>query len=347
MPDQKNASLRTGRELFDATRPFADESRVRSWWYVVSTFVILLIALVCAAIAPQWPVRLVAAILGALLMVRTFVLYHDFVHGAILRGSRIGQFLFSVYGAIALTPPRSWRHSHNFHHAHVGKPVRPVKDRPPRLTSDVGSFPLMTTAMWRSASTWQRLRYRVSRHPLTILCAYGTVFLVTLCVVPVFRDPRKHWHGVPALAAHGGIIAVLWILAGFSVVFFAFLLPFAIGAALGAYLFFAQHNHEEMRIASMEEWTYDVASLESSTYLKLGPIMQWFTANIGYHHVHHVNSLIPFYRLPACMAAIPEFQHPVQTSLRPRDIAACFRWNLWDMQKGRLVGYHDPSARGN
>jgi omega-6 fatty acid desaturase (delta-12 desaturase) len=102
-----------------------------------------------------------------------------------------------------------------------------------------------------------------------------------------------------------------------------------------------------MHIAPIEEWTYDVASLESSTYLKLGPIMQWFTANIGYHHVHHVNSLVPFYRLPACMAAIPEFQHPVQTSLRPRDIAACFRWNLWDMQKGRLVGYHDPSARGN
>jgi omega-6 fatty acid desaturase (delta-12 desaturase) len=246
-----------------------------------------------------------------------------------------------------LTPARFWRHSHNSHHANVGKPVRPAKRGVSLLTSDVGSFPLMTTAMWRKASTWQRLRYRVSRHPLTILCAYVTVFFLSLCVVPVFRNPRRYWHGVLAVAVHAGIIAALWGFAGFAVVFFAFLLPFAIGAVLGAYLFFAQHNHQEMHIVPIGEWTHYAASLESSTYMKLGPIMSWFTANIGYHHVHHVNSLIPFYRLPQCMAAIPEFQHPVETSLRPRDIAACFRWNLWDMQEDRLVGYRDASTRGH
>ena len=88
-----------------------------------------------------------------------------------------------------------------------------------------------------------------------------------------------------------------------------------------------------------EEWTYYRGATESSSHMRLGLLMHWFTGNIGYHHVHHLNPLIPFYRLPEAMAAIPELEQPRMTSLRPRDILACLRLNLWDPEKRRLVSY--------
>lgn len=348
MPDAPSVSPGTGKELLRATRMFLEQSRIRSWWYVGSTFAMLWVVLISAAVAPWWPVRLAASILGGLLLVRSFVLYHDFAHGAILRGSPVARALFWLYGFVALTPPRSWRDSHNFHHGHVGKPIASDDSEFSLLTSDVGSFPLTTTVMWRRASFWQRLRYRISRHPLTILCAYVTVFFYSLCVTPLLRNPRKYWQNAFSLLAHGGIATLLWTYLGLDVVFYAFWLPFAVAGALGAYLFFAQHNFNGMRIVPIEEWTHYRGALESSSYMKLGPIMRWFTANIGYHHVHHVNSRIPFYRLPEAMAAIPELQQPVVTSLRPRGILACLRLDLWDPEGQRLVSYGmatEPSAK--
>ena len=94
-----------------------------------------------------------------------------------------------------------------------------------------------------------------------------------------------------------------------------------------------------MRILPDAEWTAYRAALVSSSYLKLGSVLRWFTGNIGFHHVHHLNSLIPFYRLPDAMDAIPELQHPTVTTLRPRAIAACFRANLWDEASGRMIDF--------
>ena len=115
-------------------------------------------------------------------------------------------------------------------------------------------------------------------------------------------------------------------------------------AALGGYLFYAQHSFPGMRILPEAEWTVYRAALVSSSYLRVGSVLRWFTGNIGFHHVHHLNSLIPFYRLPETMAAIPELQHPTVTSLRPRAIVACFRANLWDDASGRMIDYGEAVA---
>ncbi|MDA0660269.1 MAG: fatty acid desaturase [Planctomycetota bacterium] len=341
MSDDPVLSFRTGRELLEATRPFTAESRIRSWWYVGSTLTALVTVLALTTCWLWWPLRCALSILGGLLIVRAFILFHDFLHGALLRKSPFAKGLFYVFGMIVLTPPRHWRRSHNFHHAHVGKPITPEAGKFSLLTSNVGSFGLMTIEMWESSSNWQRWHYRISRHFLTLAFAYITVFLGSLCIAPLWNHPRKNWEGVLAILTHGGIIAALWSYGGFATAFFAFLLPFAIAAASGAYLFAAQHNFEGLRILEHDDWNYYRGSLESSSYLKLGPIMSWFTANIGYHHVHHLNSLIPFYRLPEAMAAIPELQQPTITSLRPPDVLSCLRLHLWDPQTQRLVTYRE------
>jgi omega-6 fatty acid desaturase (delta-12 desaturase) len=344
MPDKPSLSPRSGKDLFDATIPFVAEFRTRSWWYVGSTLVVLAGVLTCAAIAPWWPMRLAASIVGGLVLVRAFILYHDFMHGSLLSGSRVAQIVFYPLGLLLLTPPRHWRFSHNFHHSHVGKVIVGKEKAFPVLTSDIGSFPLMSTENWRQATAWQRLRYRISRHPLSILCAYVTIFFLVSCLNPLGREPRKYWDGALSLLAHGGLIALLWLYAGLDVALLAFVLPFAIASALGAYLFYAQHTYEGLRIMPAEDWTYFEGALESSSYMKLSPIMSWFTGNIGYHHVHHLNPHIPFYRLPEAMAAIPELQHPTITSLRPRDILACFRANLWETSTQRMVSYREACS---
>ncbi len=345
MTAEEAAAPPSGKLLLDAVRPFARESRVMSWWCLGSTLFILAAVLTLAAVLPWWPLRLLASVVGGLVLVRTFILYHDFMHGAILRKSWLATAVFWLFGLAMLTPPRAWRFSHNFHHAHVGKPVPPDSESFPLVTSAIGSFPLMSTQMWQQASIWQRLRYRASRHPLTLLNAYATVFFFSICLLPLLQNPRKYWDGALAVLLHGGLMAGLWAWAGWPVAFFAGLLPFAIGAALGAYLFYVQHNTERNRILPAEQWSFHEAALESSSYLKLGPIMNWFTGNIGYHHIHHLNSHIPFYRLPEAMRAVPELQDPPVTSLWPRDVLRCLRLNLWDAERQQLVSYREAAAQ--
>lgn len=186
--------------------------------------------------------------------------------------------------------------------------------------------------------------YRMTRHPLTILSAYLTIFLFSVTLLPLLRRPSRYWDSALALLAHATAVAALWIFGGFDTAFFALLLPMSMAAALGGYLFYAQHSFPGMRILPDAEWTAYRASLVSSSYLKLGSVLRWFTGNIGFHHVHHLNSLIPFYRLPDAMAAIPELQHPSITTLRPRAIAACFRANLWNEASGRMIAYREAMA---
>ncbi|NIL94691.1 MAG: fatty acid desaturase [Woeseiaceae bacterium] len=324
---------RTGRELFNATTPFAIESVRRSWWLVGSTFVMLILALVGAAFAPVWPLRLFFSVVSALLLVRAFITYHDYMHNAILQRSRFAWILFRAYAVFALTPPRSWKKSHNYHHGHVGKICGP----------SVGAFAIMTTDMWSDASRASRAAYRIERHPLTVVTGYLTIFLFSITLLPLIREPSRHWDALLVLLGHGTLITLLWLLGGFETAFFVVLLPMTIASMIGSYMFYAQHSFEDMHILSEENWTYYRAAMESSSYMKLNRLMRWFTGNIGYHHIHHLNVRIPFYRLPEAMSAIPELQSPATTTLSFRDIRACFRCCLWDPELQRMVSYREAA----
>jgi omega-6 fatty acid desaturase (delta-12 desaturase) len=325
---------RSGKELFDATRPFAAEVVATSWWHFLSTLTLVLAALTGAALAPVWPLRLALSLAGALLMARLFILYHDHLHGAILAESRLARAMFTVYGWFALTPARSWRFSHNFHHGHMGK----------LEGSEVGSFPLMTAERWRRSSRGARFAYRFSRHPATVLLGYVTIFFFSITLLAFLRQPRQRLDSLAAILAHGGLLAALFWYGGWDVAFFGLLLPMGVASAVGGYLFYAQHTSPGLRILPEGEWNFYDAPLVSASYLRMGPVMRWLTGNIGFHHVHHLNPRIPFYRLPEAMAAIPELQHPVVTTLRPRDIRRCFHLNLWDPASDRMVGYREAAS---
>ncbi len=339
MSGAERGGEKSGKEVLEETRPFARESPARSWWAVISTLALLLATLGLAGVTPWWPVRTALSLLGALLFVRAFILYHDYMHGSLLRSSAIARPMFHVFGMVMLTPPRYWRFSHNFHHGNVGKPVESEDGDELLFTSDLGSFPLMTVERWKNATRWERFDYRLARHPLTLLLAYLTVFLFSITLLPLLKRPKRYRDGAVAIVLHGGLVAGLWLLFGFDVLLFSFLLPYSLAGAMGAYLFYAQHNYEGLHVLEPEEWTYYRGSVESSSFMDLGRVMHWFTGNIGYHHVHHLNPLIPFYRLPEAMAAVPELQLPRTTTLLPHDIFKCLRLNLWDTERGELVSY--------
>ena len=242
------------------------------------------IGLACLPIA--WPWRLLSSIVAGGLLVRTFIVYHDYAHGAILAKSRLAKTVMTGIGWAMLTPLKSWRRSHNHHHAHVGK----------LSETSTGAFPMMTLSDWADTSSSDRLFYRIARHPLTLLFAYLTVFLMNITVMPLIREPRKHLDSVFSILTHLAIIGVAWWLGGTATMLFAVVIPFAIASAMGAYLFYVQHSFDGIHIHAEDEWERGVAAVDSSSYLKTGRLMAWFTGNIGYHHIHHADHRIPFYR---------------------------------------------------
>lgn len=232
-----------------------------------------------------------------------------------------------VFGILILSPSSVWRGSHNHHHNHNSK----------LRGSHIGSFPIMTKANYLKAPRATRVKYLFMRHPLTILFGYIFVFLHGMCLYPSLTKLRQHYDGLIAFVVHIlAAVAITWYF-GWLALLLTLIIPHFIACAVGSYLFYAQHNFPSVSFSDKAGWSYDKAALESSSFLVTGPLIAWFTANIGYHHIHHLNARIPFYRLPEAGAAIPELQTPKTTSLRPIEIVRCLRLKVWDTEAQRMV----------
>ncbi|TVP75921.1 MAG: fatty acid desaturase [Puniceicoccaceae bacterium] len=319
--------MRTGKELILATREFAQDSTARSWSAIVSTFSLLLLFAVATAYLPYWFLQVPASVLLGLLMIRMFVIYHDHQHNAILPHSKLAKHLMRLWGIFAMTPTCIWQHSHNHHHNHNSK----------LRSSHIGSYPVMTTERYKNASKQERAKYLLMRHPATILMGYFTVFITGMCIVPMLEDFKDNRDSFYALVAHLILYAVVILTLGWGVAFFLLFLPFFIASALGAYLFYAQHNFPKVIFKDKEGWSYEGAALDSSSFCQMGPFMNYMTGNIGYHHIHHLNAKIPFYRLPEAYAKLPELQTPRTTNLQAKEIRRCLSLKVWDVEQQRLL----------
>jgi omega-6 fatty acid desaturase (delta-12 desaturase) len=295
---------------------------------VLSSYFLLLAAFVGTIWAPRLIERLGCSAFASLMLMRCFVIYHDQQHYAILSRSRLAEGLMKLYGILVLTPSSVWRSSHNHHHKHNSK----------LRGSDIGSFPIMTKDQFEKSSRGARTSYLFVRHPLTILFGYVFMFLFGMCLNPFLNHPRKHVDCLVSLLAHAAIGSALVIFGGWSALLITLILPFWSAYALVTYFFYAQHNFPSVSFSAQAGWTYEKAAMESSSFMQIGPVMRWFTANISYHHIHHLNARIPFYRLPEVIQSIPELQHPKTTSLHPAEVWRCLRLKVWDVEAQRMVG---------
>lgn len=317
-----------GKELILATKPFAKEVRSKSWLYTLSTLVFLIIALAGTVFLPNLFLRIGSSILAGLLIVRMFVIYHDHQHHTILQKSPAANALMTVFGIYILAPTSIWKRSHDHHHNHNSK----------LFSASIGSYPVATISRYHKMTFWEKFGYLAIRHPLNIVMGYFTIFIGGMCCASFISSPRRHADALIALTLHIALSACVVIFLGWQTWILLFLLPFGLACAVGSYLFYAQHNFPDVTFASNKDWAYDKAALESSSYMEMNPVMAWFTGNIGYHHIHHLNSKIPFYRLPEVMAHFPELQRCKKTSLHVKDIYACFSLKVWNPEKGKMTG---------
>lgn len=324
--------MRNPKELLVASKAFTSETRWLSWLHLIIALSIYLLTLAIACSTLPLFVRILSSCVSGLVIVRLFIIYHDFNHGAILRKSWLAAGILKLYGLLVLSPSSVWTHSHDHHHKHNSR----------SSGNNTGSYPLMTREEYLKASRWKRFVYALSRHPITVFSGYLTVFLYGMSLRSFFLHPIKHLDAGLAILLHVGLL-YLSFTQGVDVLMLAMIVPLTIACGLGAYLFYAQHNFPSCILHKREDWHYTLAALKSSSFIRMSGMMHWFTGNVGYHHVHHLNAKIPFYRLPEAMAALEELQSPGTTSLHPRDILACFRLKVWDVDRGHFVSFREAT----
>jgi omega-6 fatty acid desaturase (delta-12 desaturase) len=278
-----------------------------------------------------WPgVLLVVPAAGFL--VRLFLIQHDCSHGAFFRTRRLNDWVGRVISVVTLTPYDHWRWSHAVHHAGVGNLDR----------RGIGDVYTLTVREYSALGRWRRLGYRIYRHPLFLFGIAPAYLFLLQHRLPtgMMRDGWQPWFGTmatnAAIFSAGGMIA--W--ATGIVAFLVIQLPIVIlAASIGVWLFYVQHQFEQTFWDGEGAWNHPEASLHGSSYYDLPPPLGWFTANIGIHHVHHLNSRIPFYRLPEVLRKYPELKTigrlTLLTSFR------CVGLALWDQNLRRLVSFRE------
>ncbi len=323
-----------GKDLVLATRKYAKEDRKKSWFHLFSTLFLLFVfyagGIVNVHIVPQ----IFCAIIASLIIVRLFIIYHDYLHGSILQRSKLANVIFTIFGYYILAPKSIWKRSHDYHHVHNSK----------LYTSSIGSFPIVTKDDFLKASKTERNIYLFIRHPLTINLGYIFVFFWGFCLRTLIMSPGRHKDIYSSLIFHFGMGASIWYFFGLQSFLIGFLIPAFFSSLMGSYLFYAQHNFPDAKFKSKEDWTYVDAAMYSSSYMKMSKLMHWFTGNIGYHHIHHINAKIPFYKLPQVYKEMEEFQSPGITSFWPKDVLACFRIKVWDPDLDRMITLKEVHA---
>ncbi|MCC6619767.1 MAG: fatty acid desaturase [Deltaproteobacteria bacterium] len=336
-PSSPTSPPRTGAALNQAVRPYAQEDRAKSWRLLVEALLVLVGALVVTFLVPAslWPLKLLAGAIAGLTLMRPFIIFHDHLHGAMFHDSKVASAILTGVGTFMLTPRSVWRSTHNYHHKHNA-----------RLTSSsIGTLPVVNVEMWKKMSRLERFAYHAQRHPAVIFPAYITFFWFGLSLLPfIFKSPasgRRHVDGLVTVLVHVGLIAAMVALSGWLDAFAVLILPLIVAHGLGSYLFYAQHNFPSMVLTGEGGPDYTDAALKASSLFVMPRFMHWITGNIGFHHVHHLNHRIPFYRLPEAMAAVPELQSPGRTSWRLRDIVANLRLSVWSDALGRMLTWRE------
>jgi omega-6 fatty acid desaturase (delta-12 desaturase) len=266
--------------------------------------------------------------LAAGFLLRTFVVFHDCTHGSLFETKAANRRLGTFLGLLMYTPFESWRHSHAVHHATAGDLDR----------RGVGDVPTLTVAEYNARTPRGRLAYRLFRNPL-VMFGLGPILTVVIMprLVPKDARPRLRRSIIRTNVAIAVIVAGLCLLMGcwqYLVVQW----PVAwLASSAGIFLFYVQHQFEDVYWENSDKWDYADAAIRGSSFLNLPPVLRYFTANIGFHHVHHLSARIPNYNLRRAHEELDVFRGVPTLTLA--DGVRATRLKLWDEQRGRLVTF--------
>jgi len=313
---------------------FQEPSRWRAAWQLTNTLIpyaaLWYLMYLCLAVSYWLIVPL--AILAGLFLVRIFIIFHDCGHRSYLKSPLANDTIGFVTGLLTFTPYYHWRWEHAIHHASAG-------DLDERGTGDIWT---MTVQEYLEASRWKRFAYRLARNPF-VLFGLAPLYLFVIHQ----RFPKKDASPRERRSVHWMNLAILAMAAGLSYIYG--LVPYLIiqlivtfvAGAVGVWMFYVQHQFEDVYWERKGDWDFTAAAMQGSSFYKLPKILQWFSGNIGFHHIHHLSPRIPNYNLERCHRADPFFRQIKPVTFLSSLKSVAFR--LWDEQRRKLVGY--PSRK--
>jgi omega-6 fatty acid desaturase (delta-12 desaturase) len=289
-----------------------------------------------ASLAAGYRLGLLLAVPTAGFLVRLFMIQHDCGHGSFFRHRLANDWLGRAIGVLTLTPYDFWRRDHAIHHATSGNLER----------RGIGDIDTLTVGEYTAMSTWGRLRYRLYRHPL-VMFGVGPAYLFILrhrLPTGQIRGGWRLWCSTMTtnVAIALLVVTMMWLVGAGP--FLLVQLPITLLAgSIGVWLFYVQHQFEDTYWARAESWDRHDAAVHGSSHYCLPGVLRWFTANIGVHHVHHLCSGMPFYRLPQVLRDHPELGAVGRLTLS--ESFRCVRLVLWDEGRRRLVSFRDLRRR--
>jgi omega-6 fatty acid desaturase (delta-12 desaturase) len=332
------AQPQKARDWIEVLQRYRHPDAARSVFEVFVSLVpyVALWAAAWAALSVSYWLTLLITIPAAFFLVRLFLIQHDCGHGALFKKKFTNDWVGRAMGVLTFTPYDAWKRSHAIHHASHG-------NLDERGTGDIDT---LTVREYQALSPFRKLTYRLYRHPIVLFGVGPTLLFVVQHRLPfsMLRGADwKSWASVIGtnigLVVLGGVM--IWLV-GWKA-FFAVQLPIvAIGSSIGVWLFYIQHQFEDTFWAENPEWNVHEAALHGSSHYDLPGFLPWLTAHIGVHHVHHLYSRIPYYRLPQVLRDFPELANVHRITLW--ESFKCVKLRLWDEKEGRMVPLDEVRA---
>lgn len=329
-PETKKSHRESIAEWKAKVAAFEKPSFWRASWQLGSTLgcYVALWVLMYLSLSVSWWVTIPLAILAGGVLIRVFIIFHDCGHGSFFKSQRANSFWGFLTGMLAFTPFHHWKWEHSIHHATVGDLDR----------RGVGDVWTLTVREYLEASRWKKFSYRLVRNPIVLFVIAPLFLFLVRERFPVAaasrREKRSVWLMNLALLC---LAACLMAVFGFLPWLIIQLTVMAVAGSGGVWLFYVQHQFEDSYWEHSEDWDYTTAAMQGSSFYKLPKVLQWFSGNIGFHHIHHLSSRIPNYNLERCHRSDQFFQ-----AVKPLTLLASLRsitFRLWDEQNKRLVSF--------
>ena len=313
---------------------FRKPSTGRAMWQLVSTIgaYVLTWVLIYFAVQISWWLTLPLIVVAGGLLIRIFIFFHDCGHGSFFRSKRANNYCGFICGVLTFTPYFRWRWQHARHHSTSGNLDR----------RGIGDIWTMTVQEYLDSPRWRRVAYRIIRNPFALF-VIGP--LVQMLIIE--RIPSKGMGARERNSVWWVNLAVLLMLIGLGPLFGMMnyiIIQVAItlvAGSVGIWLFYVQHQFEDVYWARNGEWDYVAAAVDGSSYYKLPRVLQWFSGNIGFHHIHHLNPSIPNYHLEKCHISCQLFSEITPLTLRSSLKSLSYR--LWDESAQRLIRFDELS----
>ena len=313
-----------------AVAQYENPSMWRSLWQVINSVVpyIFLWYLMYLSLEVSYWLTLLLAIIAAGFLVRGFIIFHDCGHGSFFRSQKANDILGTVIGVFTFAPYYYWRHDHAVHHASAGDLDR----------RKVGDIWMLTVNQYLGSSFWERVAYRAYRNPV-VLFVVGPLFLFLIKYRFALRTPdKRERHSVYRTNLAIAVVVVLMSVAiGFKAYVLIQLPIIMIASSAGVWMFYVQHQFEGVYWERHDNWDYVTAAIKGSSFYKLPQVLQWFTGNIGFHHIHHLGPRIPNYQLEKC-----HNENSLFRKIKPITVFSSLKsltFRLWDEERHKLVGY--------